>query len=203
MNRSFLEALEKDDFNFFPQREFIAGFLRGYARYLGLDSEEVLKRYRVQTELQSRKETYRQLSLFPEIPPAGEEAEEPEKESTKSSPPKEEKRNHRNLIIKLAVVLIALSLSLYLHYLLKEMETRPANPNSKPVLSPRDRNKGLEPLSYKAKIIGNPSNQYYYLPGMKDYGNTDPAHRMEFDSEEEAIKAGFRLAPQEKNPGRK
>ena len=119
ISRSFLEALEKDNFHFFPQREFIAGFLKGYARYLGLDSEEILRRYQVQAELEGRKETFRQLSLFPEIPSAAEEIEEPEKEAQKTPPPKVEKRYHRNFLIKLAVVLIALSLSLYLHHLLK------------------------------------------------------------------------------------
>src|SRR4030042_4610919 len=63
----FLEALEKDDFHFFPQREFISGFLKGYARYLGLNPEEVLRRYQIQSELEGAKENFRQFSLFPTL----------------------------------------------------------------------------------------------------------------------------------------
>jgi hypothetical protein len=33
---------------------------------------------------------------------------------------------------------------------------------------------------------------------MKGYGDTDPNQRVEFDTEQEAIKAGFRQAPQAK-----
>ena len=201
ISRPFLEALEKDDFHFFPQRAFISGFLKGYARYLGLDSEEVLRRYQVQSELEGRKETFRQLSLFPSIPSGAEEIEESEKEP-QNIPLKVKRRFNWKIFIKLAVVLIALGLSLYLHYLLREMESRPPDLKSEPILNPVDGKKGLEPPPKKIKIIGNRENKFYYLPGMKGYGNTDPVHRLEFDTEEEAIKAGFRLAPQGKNTGR-
>ncbi len=84
----FLEALEKDDFSFFPQRVFIPGFLKGYARYVGLDIKEVLGRYQIQSELEARKENFRQLSLFPKIVPPEEEIQAPEKDSLKISPPR-------------------------------------------------------------------------------------------------------------------
>src|SRR4030042_3745763 len=76
ISRPFLEALERDDFQFFSQKEFIPGFLRGYTRHLGLDSVEVLRRYKNQSELESRKDSFRQLSLFPNSLPASEEVSE-------------------------------------------------------------------------------------------------------------------------------
>ena len=42
---SFLEALEKDDFDSFSQREFILGFLKGYAQCLDLDPQKVADGY--------------------------------------------------------------------------------------------------------------------------------------------------------------
>jgi len=62
---TFLEALEKDDFEAFPRQEFILGFLQGYARQLGLKGEEVLRRYRIQAEWAGRKEKFQQMPLFP------------------------------------------------------------------------------------------------------------------------------------------
>ena len=134
INRPFLEALEKDDFAFFPQRVFIPGFLRGYARYVGLNSKEVLNRYQIQSELESRKESFRQLSLFPSISSPEGEMQTQEKESPPISSPKTEKPYHRSTLIKLAIVLIALGLTLYIHHLLKEIEDRPNKADPAPTL---------------------------------------------------------------------
>ena len=196
----FLEALEKDDFQFFPQREFILGFLKGYARYLGLNPEEVLRRYQIQSALAGRKETFRQLSLFPAVPAAVEEIQEPEKEPQKNSLPKVEKRYRRSIIIQLGIVLVALSLSLYIHHLLKEMENHPPSLKNEHSFNPEAEEKSLE-TPQEGKIIGNRKNKFYYLPGIKGYENMDPVHRVEFDTEQEAIKAGFRQAPQAQKTG--
>jgi len=134
ISRPFLEALEKDDFSSFPQRVFIPGFLKGYARFVGLDIKEVLARYQIQSELEARKETFRQLSLFPAIVPSEKEIQEPEKKSITIAAPKAKKPYHRNIFIKLAIVLIALALTLYIHHLLKEMESNPTGPKMEPIL---------------------------------------------------------------------
>ncbi len=42
----YLEALEADRFDFMPGGFFIKAIIRTYARYLGLDEEEILSRYR-------------------------------------------------------------------------------------------------------------------------------------------------------------
>jgi cytoskeletal protein RodZ len=143
ISRPFLEALEKDDFSSFPQRIFIPGFLKGYARYVGLDIKEVLARYQIQSELEARKETFRQLSLFPTIVPSEEEIQAPEKKTIKVPAPKREKPYHRNIFIKLAIVIIALALTLYIHHLLKKMESNPLVPKIEPILKSENPKKAV------------------------------------------------------------
>lgn len=48
----------------------------------------------------------------------------------------------------------------------------------------------------KGKVIGNRSSKRYHLPGMKYYDKVLEYHRVIFDSEEEAIKAGYRKSNQ-------
>jgi cytoskeletal protein RodZ len=115
-----LEALERDDFESIPQKEFIPGFLRGYARHLGLPREEVLRRYRIQSELSSRKEKFHQMSLFPGTVPPPEEVEEATTESPEMTPPKEKRNIPWKVLLQIAIVIMALGLSLYLHQALKK-----------------------------------------------------------------------------------
>jgi hypothetical protein len=48
----------------------------------------------------------------------------------------------------------------------------------------------------KIKVIGNSDSKKYHLPGMKYYNAVKDYHRVEFDSEADAIKAGYNKAPQ-------
>jgi len=48
----------------------------------------------------------------------------------------------------------------------------------------------------KIKVIGNSDSKRYHLPGMKYYNAVKAYHRVEFDSEADAIKAGYNKAPQ-------
>jgi cytoskeleton protein RodZ len=43
--RKFIEAIEKDEFSMFPGEAYLKGFLRTYSEYLGLDPDDVVKRY--------------------------------------------------------------------------------------------------------------------------------------------------------------
>lgn len=47
----------------------------------------------------------------------------------------------------------------------------------------------------KIKVIGNSDSKRYHLPGMKYYHAVEAYHRVEFDSEAEAVKAGYHKAP--------
>lgn len=46
------------------------------------------------------------------------------------------------------------------------------------------------------KVIGNSDSKRYHLPGMKYYDAVKAFHRVEFNSEADAIKAGYKKAPQ-------
>ncbi|TVQ28368.1 MAG: hypothetical protein EA383_00630 [Spirochaetaceae bacterium] len=44
--KRYIEAMEQDDYQVFPGEPYLFGFLRNYADYLGLPSDEILNRYR-------------------------------------------------------------------------------------------------------------------------------------------------------------
>ncbi len=120
INIAFLEAMERDDFNFSTQRHFIIGFLTGYVRYLGLPAEEVIKRYLRQTELDSRKIDFRQIALFPKIIPS-QENERSESLVTEKAASKF-KISHW-AYIQVAIILLAVGLSFYLQQILQQLES--------------------------------------------------------------------------------
>ena len=45
INKIFLEALEKEDWDVLPAEIYVRGYLRAYAEAVGLDPKEVLLRY--------------------------------------------------------------------------------------------------------------------------------------------------------------
>ena len=51
LSLSYLRALEEDDYDRLPEPPFIKGYLRNYARFLGLPAEERLKDARVWADL--------------------------------------------------------------------------------------------------------------------------------------------------------
>jgi hypothetical protein len=56
----------------------------------------------------------------------------------------------------------------------------------------------VQPLSasiQELRVIGNSDSKRYHLPGMKYYRLVETHHRVEFSSEVEAVKAGYRKAP--------
>lgn len=58
--------------------------------------------------------------------------------------------------------------------------------NNREVRSPR--------LTGEHKIIGNVRSKIYHLPGQENYGRVSEANRIYFNTEEEAIRAGFKKA---------
>lgn len=133
INKSFLEALERDDLGFFTQRDFIVGFLKGYTRYLGLPADEALKLYLRQAELERRKVNFRQLYLFPDLEGNKEEGFEVLNQN-----------NHLHKIkiskwvyIKGLITIIALGASFYIHQILKnpDLSSQAMKNNSLPHLT--------------------------------------------------------------------
>ncbi len=88
VRESYLKAVEEDRHDLLPSATYVKGFLSAYAKYLGLDSKEVLRRY--------------------------EEAQREEKGSQPEVlPPKERMRSWRALWIAGAAVLVSL-IAIYL-----------------------------------------------------------------------------------------
>jgi cytoskeletal protein RodZ len=230
INHPFLRALEENDFDFFSQDDFIPGFLRLYARHVGLDCQEVFQRYEFQSEIHRQKKNFQQLPLFLDFHPTL-------KKVTGRKPWAGTRLIRR--IIPVAILFIALVIYIYAHLLPEKTRdpktfgpvlsqnigqkngaeettahhpARPAEQESSPG-STQDRpefvdsaagNKGklvrepdgqpLPPPRAKVKAIGNRDTKRYHLPGMKYYHKVLAYHRVEFNSEQQAIRAGYHKA---------
>jgi len=63
INKEYLEALEKEEYDVFPAKVYVVSFIRSYARYLGLDAEALVHIYK--KEHSGRKD---KMDLNPEFP---------------------------------------------------------------------------------------------------------------------------------------
>jgi hypothetical protein len=83
------------------------------------------------------------------------------------------------------------------HSITTEPATLPATPIAVPV--PKEASSPLPAsapeVTQKTKVIGNSDSKIYHLSGMKYYNAVKAYHRVEFDSETDAINAGYRKAP--------
>jgi len=240
ISRPYLEALERNDFRFFSRPDYIPGFLRGYARHIGLDPNEVLKRYDFQLDLARLKGNFHQLPLFyTPGDPAGVEAVSGS-ESPLPAPRKGKLAIPRSVLIQIVILVAALTLSFYLYLTLKQLDngiklpveenlpnqatpkaekdqkdapgsgdisekTHSGAPPARPPGNSRSgagevkqEEKGdsgkIQSGSLKKKVVGNPESKTYYLPGSKNYDKIKKGKGVEFPSEEEAKKRGYRRA---------
>jgi len=240
ISRPYLEALERNDFRFFSRPEYIPGFLRGYARQIGLDPNEVLKHYEFQMDLARLKGKFQQLPLF-FTPGDSTEAEEEYRPEPAPPPPRKRKLPvRRSILIQIVILVAALSLSFYLYLILKRLDNGPKTSAEEAFSTPaiqkeaKEQNSSLLPKGVsenihsgdpsaqkpadaepeaggvkkekkgetgrtqsslsKKKVIGNPDSKTYSLPGMKNYEKMKKGKKVEFDSEEEAKKRGYRKA---------
>jgi cytoskeletal protein RodZ len=230
INHPFLRALEENDFDFFSQDDFIPGFLRLYARHVGLDCQEVFQRYEFQSEIHRQKKNFQQLPLFLDFHPTL-------KKVTERKPLVGTRLIRR--IIPMAILFIGLGIYIYARLLpektsdpgnfgpalsenfgqkngaeettalqpnrLAKQESSPGNTQHRPefvdsatanndklVREPDGQN--IPPNLAKVKVIGNRNTKRYHLPGMKYYHKVPAYHRVEFDSEQRAIRAGYHKA---------
>ena len=89
----FLEALENDDLSILPAKAFAKGFLRSYARMVGLDEDEVITNFE-----------YRHRNLQTK-----EEAKNPKTHPTSGS-------KHRVLFLTLLLIIVILIAIITLYY---------------------------------------------------------------------------------------
>jgi cytoskeletal protein RodZ len=107
ISKRFLEAIEKNDHPTLPAPVFTRGFVREYARYLGLNAEEIVNRYNFAAAGDDRIEQSTHLDRLVQ-PQAQPLAKDRERERTSIPPPYA--RIDRNVYILIVIALIAASL---------------------------------------------------------------------------------------------
>ncbi len=68
VSKRFLEALERNDHRTLPAPVFTRGFVREYARYVGLNVEEIVNRYNFAAASDERIEKPPQIEKYPQVP---------------------------------------------------------------------------------------------------------------------------------------
>lgn len=122
ISKRFLEAIERNDHKTLPAPVFTRGFVREYARYLGLNSEEVVSRYNFAAAGDDRIEKSAHLDRL--VHPGG--APEPEKERPRVGIPPPYARVDRNVYL---LIIIVLALSAVTWWAVKERRTGRAAEN--------------------------------------------------------------------------
>jgi transcriptional regulator with XRE-family HTH domain len=69
ISKRFLEALERNDHKTLPAPVFTRGFVREYARYVGLNVEEMVNRYNYAAATDDRIEKPPQVEKYAKVPP--------------------------------------------------------------------------------------------------------------------------------------
>ena len=117
ISKRFLEALERNDHKTLPAPVFTRGFVRQYARYLGLNAEDMVNRYNYGAAGDDRieKSTHLERLTQPQVPA------EPAPKSGKGIPPVYA-RVDRNIYITLAI-LLALGLFAWWAFRYKEQRS--------------------------------------------------------------------------------
>jgi transcriptional regulator with XRE-family HTH domain len=69
ISRRFLEAIERNDHRALPAPVFTRGFIREYARYVGLNAEEMVIRYNSAAAHDDRIEKPPEIQRYPQAPP--------------------------------------------------------------------------------------------------------------------------------------
>ena len=105
ISKRFLEAIERNDHKTLPAPVFTRGFVREYARYLGLNSEEIVNRYNFAAAGDDRIEKSIHLERLVQLPPP--------REMPKQGIPPPYARIDRNVYITLAIVVALAGVSWY------------------------------------------------------------------------------------------
>lgn len=103
ISKRFLEAIERNDHKTLPAPVFTRGFVREYARYLGLNSEEIVNRYNFAAAGDDRIEKSVHLERLVHLPPP--------REMPRQSIPPPYARIDRNVYITLAIVIALIGVS--------------------------------------------------------------------------------------------
>src|SRR5437764_11309939 len=108
ISKRFLDAIERNDHRTLPAPVFTRGFVREYAKYLGLSSDEIVNRYNYAAAGDDRieKSTHLERLVAPPPPPVKEKSFKP------SGIPAWYARIDRNVIVT-AIIVEALAVLVY------------------------------------------------------------------------------------------
>lgn len=126
ISKRFLEAIERNDHKTLPAPVFTRGFVREYARYLGLNAEEMVNRYNFAAVGDERIEQSAHLDRLttPQAPPL------PGKKQPSKGIPPPYARVDRNVYILIIVVIALAGVS---YWALKHRRESRANEERPPV----------------------------------------------------------------------
>ena len=104
ISKRFLEALERNDHKTLPAPVFTRGFVREYARYVGLNVEEMVNRYNFAAANDDRIEKPPQVEKYAKVPPRD---ISPKPAPKRGIPPAYAKVDTNAIIVVLIVVALA------------------------------------------------------------------------------------------------
>ncbi len=225
VNRSFIDALEGDDFDVFTGRSECIRLIKQYTAYLKLNQTEVLRLFDAEWKRTGGVKRYPKLTQFAD---------------GDSSPVKSAILKGKRLLVGhlparrvwLSVIVGALIIISVLFIDLPDTKREITPPDHWPpsetaidILPAKDRvptpaadaegrsifpnrvslpeaphpgpgvaEGKIPPQPKGVRVIGNRDSKRYHLPGMKYYDLVKEYHRVVFQSEKEAIRAGYRRA---------
>ncbi len=225
VNRSFIDALERGDFDVFTRRSECVRLVKQYTDYLKLNQTEVFRLFEAQWKLTGGVKRYPKLTQFTDGDsfPVKSAMFKVKKLLTGQSPAR---WVWLSVVVGALIVISVLfvdlpdtkwRITLPDHWLPsgKEIDVLPDKDRVPPSasntegrsLSPKQISAtevphlqpgvadGKIPLSPKGvRVIGNRDSKRYHLPGMKYYDLVKEYHKVVFQSEKEAIRAGYRRA---------
>jgi cytoskeleton protein RodZ len=101
ISKRFLEALERNDHKTLPAPVFTRGFVREYARYVGLSVEDMVNRYNFAAATDDRIEKPPQVEKYAKVPPRD---ISPKPAPKRGIPPAYAKMVDSNIIVIIAIV---------------------------------------------------------------------------------------------------
>ena len=227
VNRSFIDALEADDFDIFARRFECERLVKQYISYLKLNQTAVLRLFGAQWKLTGGVKRYPKLTqfadgdsspaksfifkgkrlfvgqsparwawlsvivgvlvaisvIFIELPNTKQEITHPDPLPLQSSGPEVEVLPAKDRVPPPAAETERRTVSP------KQIST-PDAPQPRKVVAERK----IPSQSKGVIVIGNRDSKRYHLQGMKYYDSVKAYHRVVFQSEKEAIRAGYRRA---------
>ena len=191
ISKRFLEALERNDHKTLPAPVFTRGFVREYARYVGLNVEEMVNRYNFAAANDDRIEKPPQVAKYAQVPPR----DISPKPSPKRGIPPVYAKISGNVI---ALVLIVAALVAIVWYAIDRKKRLDAAEAAQPIPVATPKTTAVVPATAEPKPAADDSNlrmvieadgqSWLELHADGDrvfYGDFQAGARQEFDAKEE------------------